>query len=106
MVTSSLGSVIRDDEQETTDVTANFAGAAERLERLARKLEPVFLAFVGKAAYEGAFREQPRHGLQDRRLANTRLFVLPSTSPANAAMPYEERLHPFRELAKTREQKP
>jgi G:T/U-mismatch repair DNA glycosylase len=27
------------------------------------------------------------------------LFVLPSTSPANAAVPYEERLRWFEELA-------
>jgi hypothetical protein len=28
------------------------------------------------------------------------LFVLPSTSPANAAVPYPERLRWFRELAR------
>ena len=31
-------------------------------------------------------------------LASTRLFVLPSTSPANAAVPYEERLRWFEEM--------
>jgi G:T/U-mismatch repair DNA glycosylase len=31
-------------------------------------------------------------------LAATRLFVLPSTSPANAAVPLAERLRWFREL--------
>jgi double-stranded uracil-DNA glycosylase len=78
---------------------ADFAGSAERLERLARELRPGILAFVGKAAYEGVFRERPALGLQERRLAGTRLFVLPSTSPANAAVPYEERLRWFRALA-------
>jgi double-stranded uracil-DNA glycosylase len=76
----------------------DFAGAAERLEQLARELRPEVVAFVGKAAYEGAFRERPALGLQDRRLAATRLFVLPSSSPANAAVPYGERLRWFREL--------
>ena len=57
------------------------------------------MAFVGKEAYRGAFRERPAHGLQDRRLGATRLFVLPSTSPANAAVGWDERLHWFRELA-------
>jgi hypothetical protein len=38
-------------------------------------------------------------GLQDRRLGEAGLFVLPSTSPANAAVPYAERLRWFRELA-------
>ena len=78
---------------------ADFAGAAERLEWLAAELRPRFIAFVGKAAYEGAFRERPPLGLQDRRLAETRLFVLPSTSPANAAVSYGERLRWFSELA-------
>jgi TDG/mug DNA glycosylase family protein len=78
---------------------ADFAGAAERLEAIAEELSPRFIAFVGKAAYQGAFRERPALGLQERRLCDTRLFVLPSTSPANAAVPYEERLHWFRALA-------
>ena len=77
----------------------DFAGAAERLERLAAELRPRFLAFVGKAAYEGAFRDRPTLGPQERRLGETSVFVLPSTSPANAAVPYEERLRWFRELA-------
>jgi len=77
---------------------ADFAGAAERLEKLARELRPAWMAFVGKAAYEGAFRERPALGLQERRLCETQLFVLPSTSPANAAVPYAERLRWFREL--------
>ena len=78
---------------------ADFAGADERLERLAAELHPRFLAFVGKTAYRGAFREKPELGLQERRLGETRLFVLPSTSPANAAVPYAERLRWFRALA-------
>jgi TDG/mug DNA glycosylase family protein len=78
---------------------ADFAGAAERLDAIAEELSPRFIAFVGKAAYEGAFRERPDLGLQERRLGETVLFVLPSTSPANAAVPYEERVRWFRALA-------
>jgi double-stranded uracil-DNA glycosylase len=78
----------------------DFAGSAERLERIACELAPRMIAFVGKAAYEGAFRERPALGLQERRLADTRLFVLPSTSPANAAVSYDERLRWFKELAR------
>jgi TDG/mug DNA glycosylase family protein len=77
----------------------DFAGTSERLARLAEELQPGVLAFVGKAAYEGAYRERTALGLQERRLASTRLFVLPSTSPANAAVLYGERLHWFRDLA-------
>jgi TDG/mug DNA glycosylase family protein len=77
----------------------DFAGAAERLEQIARELRPKTIAFVGKAAYEGTFRERPDLGLQERKLGETALFVLPSTSPANAAVPYEKRLRWFRDLA-------
>jgi TDG/mug DNA glycosylase family protein len=77
---------------------ADFAGAAARLERIASELEPRAIAFVGKEAYRGPFGERPDHGPQERRLGTTLLFVLPSTSPANAAVPYAERLCWFREL--------
>jgi TDG/mug DNA glycosylase family protein len=77
---------------------ADFAGSAERLERLAAELRPAWIAFVGKEAYRGAFGERAQLGIQQRRLAETRLFVLPSTSPANAAVPYAERLRWFRKL--------
>jgi G:T/U-mismatch repair DNA glycosylase/ADP-ribose pyrophosphatase YjhB (NUDIX family) len=79
--------------------SADFAGAAERLASIAAELGPRAIAFVGKEAYRGAFRERPDLGLQQRRLGETWLFVLPSTSPANAAVPYDERLRWFQELA-------
>jgi double-stranded uracil-DNA glycosylase len=69
-----------------------------RLERLTREYEPDAIAFVGKEAYRGLFGERPELGAQRRELYNTSLFVLPSTSPANAAVPYAERLRWFREL--------
>ena len=78
---------------------ADFDGAAERLGELARTLRPAWIAFVGKEAYRGAFGERPQLGEQERRLGDTRLFVLPSTSPANAAVPWDERLRWFGELA-------
>jgi double-stranded uracil-DNA glycosylase len=78
---------------------ADFEGARARLERLAAELRPDAIAFVGKEAYRGAFGERAALGLQPRRLDATLLFVLPSTSPANAAVPYAERLQWFRELA-------
>lgn len=78
---------------------SDFADAAERLERLAMELKPAWIGFVGKEAYRGGFGERPSFGVQDRRLGDTRLFVLPSTSPANAAVPWQERLRWFDELA-------
>jgi double-stranded uracil-DNA glycosylase len=77
---------------------ADFAGSRERLEAIAREVRPEVIAFVGKAAFRGVFRERLELGLQERRLGDTVLFVLPSTSPANAAVPWGERLRWFRAL--------
>jgi double-stranded uracil-DNA glycosylase len=77
---------------------ADFAESADRLARLASDLRPRAIAFVGKEAYRGVFNERAALGPQERALGETRLFVLPSTSPANAAVPYEERLRWFRAL--------
>jgi TDG/mug DNA glycosylase family protein len=78
---------------------ADFTGSAERFERIAHDLQPGWLAFVGKEAYRGTFGTRSELGLQERKLAETCLFVLPSTSPANAAVPWDVRLRWFRELA-------
>jgi double-stranded uracil-DNA glycosylase len=78
---------------------SDFTGSAERLERIARELRPEWLAFVGKEGYRGAFGERPGLGKHERLLDGTGLFVLPSSSPANAAVPWEERLRWFGELA-------
>jgi double-stranded uracil-DNA glycosylase len=77
---------------------SDFAGSRERLEAIALDLEPRVIAFVGKAAYVGVFRERPEHGLQERTLGSAALFVLPSTSPANAAVSWDERVGWFRAL--------
>jgi TDG/mug DNA glycosylase family protein len=71
---------------------------AARLRRVARELQPRAIAFVGKEAYRGVFGERPDLGPQVRALEDSGLFVLPSTSPANAAVPYAERLRWFRKL--------
>jgi TDG/mug DNA glycosylase family protein len=63
-----------------------------------RAVAPRVVAFVGKEAYRGLFRERPELGPQVRSIGRTGLFVLPSTSPANAAVPYDERLRWFRAL--------
>jgi TDG/mug DNA glycosylase family protein len=77
---------------------SDFAGAAERLEEIARTLAPLAIGFVGKIAYIGPFGGGVEHGLQQARLGGTALFVLPSTSPANAAVSWDERLRWFRAL--------
>ena len=63
-----------------------------------RTVSPRAVAFVGKEAYRGLYNERPELGPQHRTIGETQLFVLPSTSPANAAVPYAERLRWFRAL--------
>jgi len=70
----------------------------ERLDRVAAEFAPTAIAFVGKEAYRGLFGERPELGAQERAIADVGLFVLPSTSPANAAVPYSERLRWFEAL--------
>ena len=65
---------------------------------IAHELRPRAVAFVGKEAYRGTFGERAELGPQLRTLDDVGLFVLPSTSPANAAVPYPERLRWFRAL--------
>jgi 8-oxo-dGTP pyrophosphatase MutT (NUDIX family) len=72
----------------------------ERLDRVAAEFAPRAVAFVGKEAYRGLFGERPALGPQARTLGDVGLFVLPSTSPANAAVPYSERLGWFDALRK------
>jgi double-stranded uracil-DNA glycosylase len=76
----------------------DFTGSRERLERIALELRPRAIAFVGKEAFRGTFRERPELGPQARTIDDVALFVLPSTSPANAAVPYDERLEWFTAL--------
>jgi TDG/mug DNA glycosylase family protein len=61
---------------------------------------PRAVAFVGKEAYRGLYGERPELGPQLRAIGSSGLFVLPSTSPANAAVRYPERLDWFRALAR------
>jgi TDG/mug DNA glycosylase family protein len=77
---------------------SDFAGARNRLEVIVETYSPEAIGFVGKIAYTGVFGGRAEHGLQDEPLDGTALFVLPSTSPANAAVPWDERLRWFRAL--------
>jgi double-stranded uracil-DNA glycosylase len=70
----------------------------ERLDRVAAEFAPRAVAFVGKEAYRGLFGERPALGPQERTLGDVGLFVLPSTSPANAAVHYSERQRWFEAL--------
>ncbi|MFL5955516.1 MAG: NUDIX domain-containing protein [Gaiellaceae bacterium] len=75
---------------------ADFDAAS--FEARIRAVAPRAVAFVGKEAYRGLYGERPDLGPQLRAISSTGLFVLPSTSPANAAVPYNERRHWFEAL--------
>ena len=87
--------------------SADFAGSAERLYGIARELRP---ARDRLRRQGGVSRRVPR-AAGARPAASARswtrgLFVLPSTSPANAAVPYAERLRWFRALKEWSELEP
>ena len=77
---------------------ADFAGSHERLLELALEYHPRAIAFVGKEAFRGAFGRRVEHGPQEETLDDVGTYVLPSTSPANAAVRYAERLKWFSAL--------
>ena len=62
---------------------ADFAGSAERLERVARDLQPEWLAFV-KDAYRGAFGE--RAGLGEAALGTLLMLVVSNASAVRAEL--------------------
>ena len=79
---------------------AEFAAGREHLARLVKRLKPRAVCFNGKTAFEGTFGKRAcrRFGPQAVRLAGARVFVLPSTSPANAAVPLAVKRRHFRAL--------
>ena len=66
------------------------AGAAA-LRRKARRYQPAWIAFVGIGAYRTGFGEpKAQVGPQERRIAQSRVWVLPNTSGLNANHQAEE----------------
>jgi TDG/mug DNA glycosylase family protein len=79
---------------------AEFVAGRERLARLVKRLRLRAVCFNGKTAFEGYFGKGAcrRFGPQAARLAGVPVFVLPSTSPANAAVPLAVKRRHFRAL--------
>jgi double-stranded uracil-DNA glycosylase len=86
-----------------TDLAKNVAQSHDRglvydVEGLTGKLaayKPTWVAFTskeaGKAAAKALGQAAPRLGVQSWRIANSRVFVLPSPSAANRRRPYDGR---------------
>ena len=77
-----------------------FMAGGRRLTQLVRRLKPSAVCFNSKTAFEGSFGKGTCHrlGPQAVRLAGTPVFVLPSTSPANAAVSLAVKRRHFRAL--------
>lgn len=79
-----------------------FVAGGKRLRAKVKKFAPRFLAVLGVGAYRVAF-AQPKAtlGLQDQRLGETRVWVLPSPSGLNAHYQAKDLARLFRELRHT-----
>ncbi len=80
--------------------SGEFAANRQRLTRLVRRFEPRAVCFNSKTAFEGYFGKGVFNGFgpQTVTLANRSVFVLPSTSPANAAVPLAVKRRYFKSL--------
>ena len=80
--------------------TIEFVAGRQRLTRLVRHFKPRAVCFNSKTAFEGYFGKGAcrRFGPQEVSLASAPVFVLPSTSPANAAVPLAVKKRYFRAL--------
>ncbi len=63
---------------------AEYAAGLERLERLAERLEPGVVCFVGLAGWRAAIDRRAAPGPQSRRIGGRPVYVMPSTSGLNA----------------------
>ncbi len=80
--------------------TTEFVAGRQRLSRLVRDFKPRAICFNGKTSFEGYFGKGSCRsiGPQEVSLVSTPVFVLPSTSPANAAIPLAVKKQYFRAL--------
>jgi TDG/mug DNA glycosylase family protein len=85
-----------------------FVAGRWRLERIVQEFRPRAVCFNGKTAFEGHFGKAvcKKFGPQRVLLSGTPVFVLPSTSPANAAFNPEVKLRYFKALKRWLENLP
>jgi len=96
-----LTDIVRRPSRGAADLKGKeFFAGRRRLTQLVEHFKPQAICFNGKTAFEGYFgrRAFRRFGPQAARLADTPVFVLPSTSPANAAIPLAVKRRHFRAL--------
>ncbi len=83
-----------------------FVDGRGRLEQIIEEFKPKAVCFNSKTAFEGAFGKGTckKFGAQRLKLCGKPVFVLPSTSPANAAVPLNVKLRYFKALKSWLEQ--
>lgn len=69
---------------------AEYAAGLERLERLAERLEPGVVCFVGLAGWRAAVDRRAAPGIQTHRIGGRPAYVMPSTSGLNARTSLDE----------------
>ncbi|MFZ0662225.1 MAG: G/U mismatch-specific DNA glycosylase [Acidobacteriaceae bacterium] len=76
-----------------------FHEAAEELERKLRRYRPRYLAFLGKPAFAGIFRQRTVDwGQQSTRFGGAEVWVLPNPSGLNRAFNLEALVSSYRDL--------
>jgi TDG/mug DNA glycosylase family protein len=73
---------------------------------LIRKIErfgPLLVCFNGLMGYRATIDPEAQLGLQERRLGGAAVFVVPSTSAANAGFTRDERIEWFHRLRAARD---
>ena len=82
--------------------SGEFAANRQRLKHIVQHFKPRAVCFNSKTSFEGYFGKKVFCGFgpQKVRLANRPVFVLPSTSPANAAVSLAVKRRYFRNLKK------
>jgi TDG/mug DNA glycosylase family protein len=76
-----------------------YAAGLERLDRLCAWLEPGAVCLVGLAGWRATADRRAVPGLQDRTLGGRPVYVMPSTSGLNAAVPLDQLVDHLRAAA-------
>ena len=82
--------VKRPTRQAAELTAAEYSEGLERLERLAERLEPGVVCFVGLAGWRAAVDRRAAPGPQTRRIGGRPAYVMPSTSGLNARTSLDE----------------
>ncbi len=77
-----------------------FRDGKKVLENKLLRIKPLIVCFNSKSAFVGFFGREAFHGFgrQRVRIGQARVYVLPSTSPANAGVPLPVKCRYFRGL--------